>query len=445
MNCAMPSELVHATTVAWKGTAVLLRGPSGAGKSDLALRLLDDGWSLVADDQTRLQRKADALAASAPEAISGRLEVRGLGIRQVPVLDEASVGLLVDLVAPEEVPRLPEDIWEELLGVRLPVIALDPFEASAPSKLRLALESLAPTATGSALDAARPAPEALRVVLVTGLSGAGRATALKGLEDLGYEAIDNLPLNLLEAIVVVGTLSRPIAVGVDTRTRDFAAEPVLDQLEVLAADEQLDLTLLFLDCDDDALKRRFTETRRRHPLAKGRPVADGIAVERRLVKPLRDRADLVIDTSKLSPWELRHVLGGHLKPSGSQGMSIFVTSFSYREGLPREADLVFDMRFLANPHYEPNLRPLTGRDQAVVDYIAADPHFAPFFAHLTAMLESLLPRYAAEGRSYLTIAVGCTGGRHRSVMTAERLAAWLASKEHRINLNHRDVPLAADR
>jgi RNase adaptor protein for sRNA GlmZ degradation len=425
MNCAMPSELVHATTVAWKGTAVLLRGPSGAGKSDLALRLLDDGWSLVADDQTRLQRKADALAASAPEAISGRLEVRGLGIRQVPVLDEASVGLLVDLVAPEEVPRLPEDIWEEPLGVRL--------------------ESLAPTATGSALVAARPAPEALRVVLVTGLSGAGRATALKGLEDLGYEAIDNLPLNLLEAIVVVGTLSRPIAVGVDTRTRDFAAEPVLDQLEVLAADEQLDLTLLFLDCDDDALKRRFTETRRRHPLAKGRPVADGIAVERRLVKPLRDRADLVIDTSKLSPWELRHVLSGHLKPFGSQGMSIFVTSFSYREGLPREADLVFDMRFLANPHYEPNLRPLTGRDQAVVDYIAADPHFAPFFTHLTAMLESLLPRYAAEGRSYLTIAIGCTGGRHRSVMTAEKLAAWLASKEHRINLNHRDVPLAADR
>lgn len=435
----MDEMLLHATSVARAGTAALLRGPSGAGKSDLAIRLLDEGWRLVADDQTRLRREAGALVASAPEAIAGRIEVRGLGIREVPVLSEARVGLLVDLVAAAEVPRMPEAATEELLGIRLPLLALDPFEASAPSKLRLALESLAAPAEEPPPASREAQHPRRRVVLVTGVSGAGRSTALKALEDLGYEAFDNLPLNLLPGIVGDGDRARPIAVGVDIRTRDFAAEPLVRQLDALSTDPRFDATLLFLDCDDDTLVRRFTETRRRHPLAEDRPIADGIAAERRLVQPLRERAERVIDTSSLSPWGFRRVLAGQLGPADTPGMSIFVTSFSYREGLPREADLAFDMRFLKNPHYEPDLRLLTGRDPAVAAHIEADPHFAPFFDQLTAMLESLLPRYAEEGKSYLTIAIGCTGGRHRSVMVAERLAAWMEARGRQVTLTHRDI------
>jgi len=276
------------------------------------------------------------------------------------------------------------------------------------------------------------------VVLVTGLSGAGRSTALKVLEDLGYEAIDNLPLDLLGAMAREGG---PIALGIDIRSRSFAAGSLLAQFDRLGAGAEA--KLLFLDCDDEVLERRFTETRRPHPLAADRRVADGIAAERRLMAPLRARADLAVDTTNLSGAELRRLLAGHLGLGNGPGMTIFVTSFSYREGLPREADLVFDARFLANPHYQAALRPLDGRDPRVAAYVTEDPAFEAFFHGLTGMLAPLLPRYEREGKSYLTIAIGCTGGRHRSVAVGERLAAWLASLERPVELSHRDLDPSA--
>ncbi|NIA68012.1 RNase adapter RapZ [Pelagibius litoralis] len=296
-----------------------------------------------------------------------------------------------------------------------------------------------PVSEETLIAAERAETAGLRLVLVTGMSGAGRSTALKVLEDEGYEAIDNLPLSLLDAVVGEVGLKRPIAVGVDIRTRDFAVAPVLEQLDALTGDRRFATTLLFVDCEDEVLGRRFTETRRRHPLAEDRPVADGIAAERRLVAPLRERADLMIDSSRLTPADFRAQVLGHLDLGSGGGMAVFVTSFSFRQGLPREADLVFDVRFLSNPHYDPDLRPLSGRDDAVAAFVEKDPGFAPFFDHLTGMLEPLLPRYEREGKSYLTIAVGCTGGRHRSVFTAERLAAWLGEQDRRVHLGHRDI------
>lgn len=292
----------------------------------------------------------------------------------------------------------------------------------------------------------RRAAEGVRLLLVTGMSGAGKTSALKALEDLGYEAMDNVPLSLLSSLVApvqrdFGGPGFPdsIAIGIDIRTRDFGVEPFLEKLDNLVADSEVDVGVLFLDCDDDELRRRFAETRHRHPLAVDRPVSDGIARERRLISALRRRADLVLDTTGMGPGDLKRILQGHFEPVSEPGLAIFVTSFAFRHGLPREADLVFDVRFLANPHYDPRLRELTGADREVADFIVADTGFARFFDALTGLLEPLLGRYAAEGKSYLTIAIGCTGGRHRSVFVADRLAAWLENQNQRVQLHHRDL------
>jgi UPF0042 nucleotide-binding protein len=299
-------------------------------------------------------------------------------------------------------------------------------------------------------DDAPGAAEAAPVLLVTGISGAGKTSALKALEDLGFEAVDNVPLSLLGALVLPGQrdfaargLVRRLAIGVDIRTRDFAVEAVLGEIDQLGGKADLDVRVLFLDCDDDELGRRFAETRHRHPLAVDRPVRDGIAHERRLLLRLRQRADLTVDTTGLGPGDLKRILAGHFAPRPEAGLAVFVTSFSYRHGLPREADLVFDVRFLANPHYDPELRRLTGSDPLVAEAVTADPAFAPFFDSLTGMLGALLPAYAAEGKSYLTIALGCTGGRHRSVVCAERLAAWLGDAGEPVTLHHRDMAFGA--
>ena len=295
-----------------------------------------------------------------------------------------------------------------------------------------------------ALEAESPAGTRRRVVLVTGLSGAGLSTALKALEDMGYEAVDNLPMFLLDALIRQARIGRkPLAVGIDSRTRGFTAQALLDEIAGLEAGdrtgEPTEVRLVFMDADDDVLQRRFTETRRRHPMAIDRPVADGIHRERELLAPLRDFIDVMIDTSALSNPELRRILAGHFRLDAAPGLSIFVTSFSFRRGVPREADLIFDVRFLTNPHYDPTLRPLTGRDPPVADKVASDPDFPQFFERLTALLDPLLPRYRQEGKSYLTIGIGCTGGRHRSVYVAERLSAWLQGKGVSVGLSHRDL------
>lgn len=282
------------------------------------------------------------------------------------------------------------------------------------------------------------------MLLVTGMSGAGKTSALKALEDLGYESIDHVPISLLPRLVLADELSpearsSAIAIGVDIRTRDFGVERFVEVLNALAADSSAEVHLLFLDCDDDELRRRYSVTRHRHPLAVDRPVTDGIALERETIADLRDRADLVMDTTDMPLGEFKRLLEGHFGAHAQHGLTIVVNSFSFRRGLPREADMVFDVRFLSNPYYDLDLRALTGRDRGVAEHIESDPGLEPFLEALIGLLMPLLPRYADEGKSYLTIAIGCTGGRHRSVYVTERLAVWLADLGYAVHINHRDL------
>jgi UPF0042 nucleotide-binding protein len=285
-------------------------------------------------------------------------------------------------------------------------------------------------------------------VLITGLSGAGRGTALHALEDLGYVAVDNVPLpllgDLMRSTATPGELAAPLAFGVDARTFGFSATALLRRLLQLRQRADLEARLLYLDCDTETLQRRYTESRRPHPLAPDRPVVDGIVEERKQIGGLRDSADVVVDTSALSPHQFKQILAGHFALGRSVGARISVMSFSYRRGLPREADLVFDVRFLKNPHYVPELKPFTGQDKPVVDYIATDPDYEPFMARLEGLIGPLLPRFDTEGKSYLTIAVGCTGGRHRSIAVAERLAEWLRGAGRSVTLVHRDTEVRGE-
>jgi UPF0042 nucleotide-binding protein len=284
-----------------------------------------------------------------------------------------------------------------------------------------------------------------RFVLVTGMSGAGLATTTNALEDMGYEVLDNLPLFLFDLLLREGeSRDRPLAIGIDSRTRDFTADRLLSLVAELRAKPEVSVQLVFIEADDETLLRRFTETRRRHPLALDRPVIDGIHNERALLEPLKLRADLSVDTSDLSVHDLKRMIAGHFSLDRAPELGVFVTSFSYRYGLPRDADLVFDVRFLRNPHWDTDLRAFTGLDPRVAAYIEADPEFAPFLDRLTGFLAPLLPRYQMEGKSYLTIAVGCTGGKHRSVFVAERLAAWLGDQGVKVGLSHRGLDRALD-
>lgn len=279
-----------------------------------------------------------------------------------------------------------------------------------------------------------------RLLIVTGMSGAGRSTCLKMLEDMGYEAVDNLPLPLLERLIgAEHDLDRDLAVGMDTRTRAFDPERLGSFVSALAATAGFDVKLIFFDCEDEVLQRRYTETRRRHPMAQDRPVVVGIERERRLLEELRDRADTLIDTSETTLPELRRLLHERFAPAQQARLTLIVMSFSYRHGVPREADLVFDVRFLRNPHYVDSLRPLTGLDETVQRHVAEDPAFEPFFDALLRLLRPLLPLYRREGKSYLTIALGCTGGQHRSVFTACRLAAALAHEDAEVTTIHREL------
>jgi len=278
------------------------------------------------------------------------------------------------------------------------------------------------------------------VLLVTSMSGAGKTTALKSLEDIGYDAVDNLPLSLLPSLVKssIGAL-QPLAIGIDIRNREFDVQLLLQEIDNLIKEPDIEARLLFLDCEDEVLRRRYSETRHRHPLSFNRPLTDGIQHERRLLYPLRERADLVIDTSEFTLSDLKRVLYGHFELETSRGLTVFVTSFSYRYGLPPEADIVLDARFLANPHYVDDLRPLTGQDKEVGNFIIADTDYGQFMRSVTDMLGTLIPRFSIEGKSYLTIAVGCTGGRHRSVFFVEQLAGWLGDRGEQVAISHREL------
>ncbi|MFH5925871.1 RNase adapter RapZ [Roseomonas xinghualingensis] len=281
-----------------------------------------------------------------------------------------------------------------------------------------------------------------QAVVVTGLSGAGKSSVLRVLEDLGHETVDNPPLAVLGELMA-GPGERPLAVGVDARTRGFDATALLAGLDALRARGAVAPELVYVEASETILLRRYSETRRRHPLAPaglpGSGVADGIAREAAALAPLREAADWLIDTSGLPLPELRRMIERRYGIAGTAGMSVTVQSFGYPRGLPREADLVLDMRFLRNPHYDPALRPMTGRDTPVADYIKADAEWAPFWARMTALLDPLLPAYQTGGKKYLTVALGCTGGKHRSVFAAECLARHLSRGGWPVELTHREL------
>lgn len=278
----------------------------------------------------------------------------------------------------------------------------------------------------------------MKLVLVTGMSGAGKSVALKTLEDCGFEAIDNMPLAFLAELTRSGEASRNLVVGSDIRSRDFSAEHFLETIAPLKKNPAIDFKMIFLDSDDEILRRRYTETRRRHPLALDRPVVDGIQHERQLIQKLRDNADMVLDTSEYEAGELRKIITSHFAAK-DRHLSVILTSFSFRRGLPRDADIVFDVRFLRNPHYDPVLQLRTGLDKDVGAYIEADKGFAGFYANLTGLIQPLLPRYLEEGKHYLTIAIGCTGGRHRSVHTVQKLGSFLEGSGYKVTVRHRDM------
>ncbi len=296
-------------------------------------------------------------------------------------------------------------------------------------------------------DSISPAPRQ-RVLLVTGLLGAGKTTALKVLEDLGWETIDNFPIRLLDRLIdspdqPAGDVRAPLAIGFDSRTRGFDPNKVIDRVKRLTQRPDIELTTLFLDCAGAELERRYNETRRRHPLAQDLPAASGIAAEREALEPLRRWADMVISTSDFTSHDLQQAIRERFQREAPVAMTVTVTSFGFSRGMPPIADLVFDMRFLDNPHWDPALRPQTGIDPAVGDHIRKDPAFAEAFARIRDLILLLLPRYQAQGKAYVNIAFGCTGGRHRSVFTAEQIAAALREAGYAPALFHRNLAARA--
>ncbi len=282
----------------------------------------------------------------------------------------------------------------------------------------------------------------VQLLVVTGLSGSGKSYVGHALEDVGYTTVDNLPLSLLSEFaeeVASGRMPRlKNAVVLDVRNPDFATDfPAL--LESLR--KRLPIRLLFLDCEDRPLLNRFSETRRPHPLADGRTLPEAIALERRLLRNVKERADFVIDTSGMTVHELRAAVGQHFRDPGDPGeLAVSIVSFGYKHGLP-PVDLCIDVRFLANPHFDAVLRPRTGHDPDVVRFMEAGELTEPFYRRLLDFLGWCLPNYRRENRAYLTVGIGCTGGRHRSVYVAERLARDIAALGYPVRVTHRDEAL----
>lgn len=287
------------------------------------------------------------------------------------------------------------------------------------------------------------------ILLVSGLSGAGKSTALRTLEDMGWEAVDNLPLVLLDRLLGTplpeghaGEAARPLALGIDARTRGFDAAAIVQRIKALRERHGHDVETLFLDCSGTELERRFAETRRRHPLALDRPAADGIARERELTEPLRRWAAHVIDTTSFTSNALQQEIRARFSREGLSEPILTILSFGFSRGVPRNADLMFDMRFLRNPHWDDELRPMTGLDPRVAAYIQDDPAYEAAVGKIEDLLITLLPRYAEGGKAYITIAFGCTGGRHRSVHVAERVAKHLQGAGFSPTLLHRNIESA---
>jgi UPF0042 nucleotide-binding protein len=289
------------------------------------------------------------------------------------------------------------------------------------------------------------ASEPQKILLITGVSGAGKTTALKTLEDLGWETVDNFPIKLAGQLLKIPASGSengpniPLALGFDSRTRGFDTEALIRQIKKLQAQPDFEIITLFLDCAGVEIERRYAETRRRHPMAQDRPAMDGIAIDRAAMEPFRRWAETVIDTSKLSGHDLQVVIRERFSSDTSPHSNITVSSFGFARGVPHNADFVFDLRFLRNPHWDVNLRPMTGLDAAVADYVAADSKYEEALHKIHALLRFLLPLYDAQGKAYINIAFGCTGGRHRSVHVAETFGTWLRADGFALTVAHRDL------
>ena len=288
-----------------------------------------------------------------------------------------------------------------------------------------------------------------RLVFVTGMSGAGKSTALGVLEDLGWETIDNFPVRLLDRLVRQAgddaAIERaPLAIGFDSRTRGFVPADIITWLKSLSRRGDLSISFLFLDCRGEELARRYNETRRPHPMGREHTAEDGIAAERELLEPLRRWAEMVIDTSAMSSHDLQNHMRQLFGTAENEAITLTVSSFGFARGMPPLADLVFDMRFLDNPHWVAELRELTGLDQAVGDHIRRDPAFATAFGQIRDLLVTLLPRYGAQGKAYVHVAFGCTGGRHRSVFTAQTMAQSLREAGFSPTVRHRNLGARAE-
>jgi UPF0042 nucleotide-binding protein len=278
-----------------------------------------------------------------------------------------------------------------------------------------------------------------RLFLITGPSGAGRSTAFHALEDLGYEVIDNLPFTLIPRLIDGPPLERPIALGIDVRNRDFNANAVIELIDTLSRDPRVTMDVLYLDCAPAVLISRYSQTRRRHPLTEAATPAEGIAREIDILVPIRARASHLIDTSEMSPHDLKAELGRRFEPGKGRHLTVSIQSFSYKRGLPRGLDMVFDCRFLTNPYWQPDLRDKDGRETAVAAHIESDPKFAEFFQRLQGFILMLLPAQIVEGKAYLAIGFGCTGGQHRSVVVVEKLAKVLAEAGWQVSKHHREL------
>jgi UPF0042 nucleotide-binding protein len=287
-------------------------------------------------------------------------------------------------------------------------------------------------------------PNAVHLVVLTGMSGGGKTVALRALEDLEFYCVDNLPASLLPRLVNAvledrgGQRMTRIAVGVDARNREHDIEIMPSVLSELA-EAGVQVHLIFLDCRDEVLIKRYSETRRRHPLAmRNVSLADAIAAERRLLRPLMGIAEKVIDSSALNVHQLRRMVATDYARA-TEGLTVMFQSFAFKRGLPLDADFVFDARCLPNPHWQPRLRPLSGKDEPVREFLDADPLVGEYYADTVRWLEAWLPRFEADDRSYVTISIGCTGGRHRSVYLVEQLAAHFRARRGGVLTFHREL------
>ena len=276
-----------------------------------------------------------------------------------------------------------------------------------------------------------------QLIIITGASGAGRTTAINVFEDVGFETVDNIPISMIDSLVLSKTRNKNLALGVDIRTREFSPKNLR---KLLSKYKKIVVKIIFLDCDSNKLLKRFNETRRSHPLSGVKSLSEALAEEMEYLKPIKDFANIIIDTTDYSPTDLREKLLNNLSIAKIKKFSILIQSFSYKNGLPRNLDMIFDCRFLKNPYWISHLKKLDGRDKKVQDFLSSSREFKIFFSKVLSLINFLIPQIQKEGKSQFSIGFGCTGGQHRSVVFVNMLSNKLNNDGHNVLSNHRDLP-----